>query len=77
MRIKLTEEQYALLNEYINGAKNISEEEIEYEESEVQNSEEDDSTPTVGATKEFEDIILQNVKIDDNITKKNQYINFT
>ena len=27
MRIKLTEEQYALLNEYINGAKNISEEE--------------------------------------------------
>jgi len=24
MRIKVTEEQYALLNEYVNGAKNIS-----------------------------------------------------
>ena len=27
MRIKVTEEQYALLNEYVNGAKNISENE--------------------------------------------------
>ena len=71
MRIKLTEEQYALLNEYVNGAKNISEEEeIEYEEPEVQDSQKNDNTPSAGASKDFEDIILQNVKIDDTITQK-------